>query len=563
MLYVFRDQNTWITALCLGYVEWVARSVNQRIAWTEDDQGMRQTIRALSQACTEPHRTLLNDIINNTHVSLVFPSIEIKESILNLSDPSLWKWLTKDAWAGDIPYSGNVLLPEEFVELVAALSKEWHPNTVLDLYSGDGRFLNGICEAIPGITATGMEPDPILALLTKIAFALRNGNVAIQNKHVFHACLTSDYDLVFARFPFAEKPYADIQKDKDSKVSFLNCKLKADYSYVAKAVNAVSSSGRAIILISENSLYNNIDKEYRQELIEKGLIETIITLPQGILPNTSIHYSLMILSSDNSAINIVDGRECTIDHGRHKSLDVKQILEIVRWKQDRYALVRYDDIKKGTILSAARYFQEDIKLINPVPLCKIGTSYRGYQYNAKLQEEGEPGEKEYGLLKLSDIGTETIDFDSLATFDGDKHKMKRYVLQENDIVLTARGPIYKVALIKDIGDRKIIPSSNLMVIRPDPGSIIPEYLYLFLISETGKACIHQIQTGDVILVISHSNLQNMPVPVIDKNKQKQSADSYKVMRLRMQQLQEALDQIQDTINHLYEQTANDGGESDG
>lgn len=563
MLYAFRDQDTWTAALCLGYVEWAARSVNQRIAWTEDDQSMRRTIRTLSQACEEPHRTLLNDIINNTHVSLVFPSIEIKESILSLSDPSLLEWLTKDAWAGGTPCSGNVLLPEELVGLAAALSEEWRPNTVLDLYSGDGRFLNGICDAMPGIAAAGMEPDPILAMLTKIVFALRNDNVTIQNKHVFHACLASDYDLVFARFPFAEKPYADIQRDKDPKVSFLNCKLKADYSYVAKAVNAISSTGRAMILISENSLYNNIDKEYRQELIEKGLIETIITLPRDILPNTSIHYSLMIISSGNSAINMVDGRECIIGHGRHKSLDVEQILEIVRSKQDHYARVGYDDIKKGAILSAARYFQEDIKLSDPVPLCKIGTSYRGYQYNAKLQEEGKPGEKEYGLLKLSDIGTESIDFDSLATFDGDKNKMERYVLQENDIVLTARGPIYKTALIKDIRDRRIIPSSNLMVIRPDPGAIIPEYLYSFLISETGKACIHQIQTGDVILVIPRSNLQNMPVPVIDKSRQKQIADSYNAMRLRMHQLQEELDQIQDAVNHLYEQTADDGGENNG
>lgn len=240
MLYAFRDQDTWTAALCLGYVEWAARSVNQRIAWTEDDQSMRRTIRTLSQACEEPHRTLLNDIINNTHVSLVFPSIEIKESILSLSDPSLLEWLTKDAWAGGTPCSGNVLLPEELVGLAAALSEEWRPNTVLDLYSGDGRFLNGICDAMPGIAAAGMEPDPILAMLTKIVFALRNDNVTIQNKHVFHACLASDYDLVFARFPFAEKPYADIQRDKDPKVSFLNCKLKADYSYVAKAVNAIA-----------------------------------------------------------------------------------------------------------------------------------------------------------------------------------------------------------------------------------------------------------------------------------------------------------------------------------
>lgn len=547
--------------MCLGYVEWVARLANQRIAWKEDEQSMRQTIRTLSKECAEPHRTLLNDIISNKHVGLLFPSIEIKESILSLSDSSLWQWLTEDAWAGDIPYAGNVLLPEELAELIVALSKEWQPNTVLDFHSGDGCFLNDICDARPGIKATGMEPDPVLAMLTKIAFALRSDNVAIENEHVFRACLAPDYDLVFAHFSFAEKPYADMQKDQAPKVSFLNCKLKVDYSYVAKAINAMSSTGKAIILISENSLYNNIDKEYRQELIEKGLIEAIIALPRDILAHTNSHYSLLIISSGNRAINMIDGRECTINQGRRKLLDVKQILTIAQSRQEHYARVSYDDIKKGAILSVGRYFQEDIKLNNPMPLCKIATSYRGYQYNAKLQEEGKPGEKEYGLLRLSDIGTETIDFDSLATFDGDKNKIERYILQENDIVLTARGPIYKAGLIKDIGDRKIIPSANLMVIRPYPGSISAEYLYLFLISETGKACIHQIQTGDVILVIPLSNLQKMSVPVADKSKQKQCADSYNAMRLRMRQLQEELKQMQDTINHLYEQTANNGGES--
>ena len=76
MLYAFRDQNTWTAALCLGYVEWAARSVNQSIAWTEDDQSMRRDILPN----TSIHYSLMIISSGNSAINMVYSSRQIRFS---------------------------------------------------------------------------------------------------------------------------------------------------------------------------------------------------------------------------------------------------------------------------------------------------------------------------------------------------------------------------------------------------------------------------------------------------------------------------------------------------
>lgn len=79
-------------------------------------------------------------------------------------------------------------------------------------------------------------------------------------------------------------------------------------------------------------------------------------------------------------------------------------------------------------------------------------------------------------------------------------------LQKGDIIFQSQNRFY---LMDEEPDRELYPSPNHLVIRPI--SIQPEYLYLYLKSDTGKTIIDTYTTGLTFSRVKRSDLSNIPV----------------------------------------------------
>ena len=99
-------------------------------------------------------------------------------------------------------------------------------------------------------------------------------------------------------------------------------------------------------------------------------------------------------------------------------------------------------------------------------------------------------------------------------------------------------------------NEKIVASGNLLILRPDKKKINPYYLKLFFDSDKGNKILSSIQTGAVILSINASQLKKINISLLPMDEQEKLAnkylakiDSIKIMKAKLQQLEEELNDI--------------------
>lgn len=437
-------------------------------------------------------------------------------------------------------------------KLVLSLFEDSSTKTVIDLCSGAGNFLVQAVKENHSVNVRGIELRNRSTILSKIRLSLLDANFMVSESNVLNCSMKREFDLVFSNYPWNMRLVHTPAEDQNPRMSTTDIKMKSDWAFVAKAINSFSAKGKAVILISDGCLFNKVDEKYRKEIIDKGLLEMVIALPSGTMPGTNVSYSMLVFSENNTTIKLIDASDSYRKNVRQKRLDVEAVMNIVSNRDKKYKEISTKDIvEEDYCLDVGRYFQKKIIIPNPIKLKEVASVFRGYSFNAKLNEELEPGQGECAILKLSDIEDGEINYNDLNSFNKDISKVERFLLKEGDIVLTSRGPTLKIAIIKDIADLKIVASASLMVIRPISDKINPYYLYLFLTSDIGNALIKRTQTGGIIMVISKSTLCDMEVPLIDCETQEVAENRYKILFQKLNEAKLQIKILESKISDIY------------
>jgi len=125
------------------------------------------------------------------------------------------------------------------------------------------------------------------------------------------------------------------------------------------------------------------------------------------------------------------------------------------------------------------------------------------------------------LLKISDIeGNGELNLEKAETiFIEDRDEVERIRLYPGDIVLSAKGTVDKVALVREYGEGIIVAiGANLIRIRVDPGRYPAQALYELLKSDYGRSLLTQISTGTVVRGLSVRNVENIKIPIVDEKR---------------------------------------------
>lgn len=194
----------------------------------------------------------------------------------------------------------------------------------------------------------------------------------------------------------------------------------------------------------------------------------------------------------------------------------------------------------------------NLNIINPKHIKEIGTVLSGYQYTSKSLKEMEPGIGNVDIVKITNIIEGEIEYASLASTDIDEERIEKYLLKENDILISSKGTAIKLALVTNLGDRKVIPHNNLMVIRVNSEEVLPAYLCCFLNSESGRLILNSLQTGSIIINITKSNLLELIVPVIDMDTQETIVNHYNILKNEIIKLKSRLNVLEQKIMFIYD-----------
>ncbi len=449
---------------------------------------------------------------------------------------------------------------KEIIELVNHCLNIKEEDDVLDLCSGNGDFLASLVNK--NIKLSGVEINRDNVLISKIRLSILNDdNIEIINADALTYKFTREYNKIFCEFPLGLRVNEFIlnQMGKDLFYTWNKPGITADWMFINKIVTILKNEGKAVIIVPDGPLFKSMDANYRRDLLVSRVVQDIIKLPSGTIPNINISANLMILSNYNEKkeIKFIDASQEYIENKTgKKQLNVKAIIDLIDGKNNdegKVKIKKYSEIcmTQDVLLTVSSYLKrKQPNYINPHLLKEyIIDKYRGYQLTSNEQAEITDKNGNYELLTISDMDDGRIN-DNLLKISDNKNKYDRYLLKNGDVVISARGTKIKVA-VAEIKNRNIIPNGNLLVLRLDTEKLNPYYLQAYLNSENGQLSLKQIQTGAIIMSINPSRIEQIKVSMVDKETQDVFVEKYKRRLMELYLAQEHVRKVKYQIDNFF------------
>ncbi len=455
--------------------------------------------------------------------------------------------------------SGNWSTSKQISEVILDYVDINKVDSIMDLCSGEGYLLGKCADINHNLKLTGYEIYPVASLISKMRLYLHQASYRIYNSDILQTKINDKYDVVFVDYPWGIHLNEEPVNDENMIVSYNKKLMRSDWNFMLKAINAIKEIGKVVALAPLGILWspNSADVTARKEIIDKGLLESIMIMPAGTYQGTMVSYCLMVFSYHNSKVKYVDASNAVIDtKSAFKNINIEQMHDLIHSSESELIkLVSNEEIKDlDYSLEYKRYFNnlKEIKLVNPKKINEIATVFSGYQYTSKNLTELEPREGNISILKVTNINDGIIDYDSLVSANIDESKVEKYLLKDNDILLASKSTVFKLAVVTDIGDKKVIPQNNFSVIRITDKTVNPVYVCNYLNSSTGRSFLESIQTGSVIKMINKNALLELSVPILDQDTQEVIANRYLILKDSVNELKTKLSNALEKLNSIYD-----------
>lgn len=416
---------------------------------------------------------------------------------------------------------------------------------LLDAYSGNGYFDCDYLNLNKSAKIDGYEINKHSVDVAKAINYIFNTQFTFFNKGEYKNCnytqtdfLTANlrenyYDLAFADCPIGLRYDRNNISTIGLASKFVkNNVISIPWLTALKIENCLKNNGKAVIVSSAGSLFGIVDREVRKYFVEKNLISQIIELPDNINLYSRVKLYLIVIEKEKKDKNIKFSNisDFVIKERRINKINISEALDEVKNNSVEIELKEIE--RNDYILDVNRYINnKKIVVENGIILDNIAERiFRGYQFTAsQIDEMYTTDEKEanYKILEVSNIDNFGNIDNNLKLINSGKKDLTKHLLQNDDIVLSAKGSNNKIAIIENISDdEKIIPSGSLIVIRVNKNKIIPMYLKAFLESETGQMILNSVKTGIAIPSIIPSSLMKIVVKCPSIQEQDEFVDRY-------------------------------------
>lgn len=458
-------------------------------------------------------------------------------------------------------YRDNCGTPISLCELVEKLFNVKRRSVIADYGCANGDFLVNYAKNNPNNKYLGYEINYDAKLLAKIRLTFLNVDNYIQEENILKSNDFMRADFIFSEPPFGMRIGSIFRADYElGQINKLNLRLTqtSEWMFIDKILSNLNENGKGVIVVPEGILTNQFDIEQRSFLVEHNLIEAVIKLPTSFFQTTSISTSLMILSNNkiDNSFKFIDASEMYSEQGRTRTLLVDEIIKA--YKNDSNSVSLEKIRENNYVLSANRYKSlKDIKIENPVKLAELAEDiFRGTQIPADILKKystSENSDDVYKIVSSGDIVNGMFDTNTLEKIKIQKN-YDRYLLQNNDLLISCKSTKVKTSIVEISKDEKIIPSGSIIVVRCKTQLLNPVYLKMFFDSNIGIKLLASIQTGTTIISINPTALGTIDIacPPIEKqqelaNKYLSTLDMLKLERKKIEKLENKLATMFDDI----------------
>lgn len=444
--------------------------------------------------------------------------------------------------------------------LVYKLLKLDDNDRIYDMGSGIGHFLYEMCRlanienkkcVIQGIeiNTSRLNVAKMILELIGVRYKLELGDALYYD--------IKEFDKAFVFPPLGLKYKDDTYLKFNTKNrSFISRNTSAEWFFVDRIISNLPDNGRAVALLPQRCLFFEGDHPYRRYLLESKMIEGIIKLPQGVIPNSGVSTSLVIFSHNNEKVNVVDASNC------FKKTNFRTIIlhddiacNYFTCKKD---MIDYRDIICIGDMSVEKLLRKPIDIKYSTPIENVGEVFQGSQYTlANFKSQISEKRTNTRLLTSSDIEEGMIQWDLLTSIENPDKKIFKFSLRKNDVILTSKSSKVKIAIVDCDLNENLILTGGMLCVRPNTNLITPEYLKMFFDSKKGREILKSIQKGSTIPSITVSALKSINVSCPPIDIQIEVTKKYQSKLMMYAALKKELVALEEQISSYYDEIEED------
>jgi hypothetical protein len=277
---------------------------------------------------------------------------------------------------------------------------------------------------------------------------------------------------------------------------------------------------------------------WRKQTNDLAPVSSIHVLPDGLFrPFTSVKtYQIELgnLPEEEVVLGRLQLQKITLIKEREIKIHSDQFGLLDNWRIDMLL-----DEDQDTL----RSFQQ--ANVPKVKLREIADIFRG---KSILKQDLKAGT--IRVLNISNLEDGEVSLKELETIDEEERKVKRYEILPDDLVMTCRGTVHKLAVFPD-SDGVVIASSNIIVIRFKT-TILSSFAKIFLESPVGATLIQSFQRGTTVMNLNPADVAEIEVPLLSIEEQKERISRYTEEKVRyIAAVREATARWEQVRNKLY------------
>jgi len=337
------------------------------------------------------------------------------------------------------------------------------------------------------------------------------------------------YDLIISNPPFGVRLSNDYQD-----ISFQYRTI--EHFLIEKGVQSLKQNGKLIALLPQGFLFRGMqEQKLREFLIEDDLIESVISLPSGLLLNTGIPLTILIINKSKvltGKVNFIDARSfVSIADSRLKILDDSKLIKFIQNEIIDDNVIRIIDnsvIRSNEYnLNVARYFQEHIE---GVKLGDVIEPFRGQRGN--LPKVGK-------LIRIRDLKDDNVDFlldfDTVEEMNLNRHNA--YQIDESCLLMATRWKTLKPTFFEFKGNR-IFKTLDIFSAKVDQSRVDIAYLINELQLEYVQKQLNSYRLGSAMPLIRQDDLMDVVIKLPSLEEQKAKIQGIYELANKIKVLQE-------------------------
>jgi type I restriction enzyme M protein len=288
--------------------------------------------------------------------------------------------------------AGSMMLPREIAKFMSDFIPEGHSNKVYSPFGGLGSlayYNSSISKFVSQEkNSRSHAVSQLRALINEKDFISCENGDSINNWN------KGPFDVIISSPPFGVKV---IEKEGTSER-----KIDIEDHLIKSSLASLNEGGRLIFLCPNSFLFSTTLKPLRQQIVEGGKLEYVISLPSRLLDNTGIAVNVVVISKTRheKGVVLLDGENLSKDFSlKNTKLDLEKIRQVISQEDpDLVNRASSNEIKEQDfILTPKRYLETNPLLLNVVS--------RGSSLGTLLYPVGEKRdiEKDIPLVRIADL----------------------------------------------------------------------------------------------------------------------------------------------------------------